>query len=47
MSIVPRAPYGSLLKGNPLGNKPATAPKAGPSPVAKAKPKKGKQGGRK
>lgn len=42
MSIVPRAPYGSLLKGNPLGAKQDAALKAEKSKPTKApKPKKG------
>ena len=41
MSIVPRAPFGSLLKGNPLGNKPA--PKPEKDKPAKAGSKKGKR----
>lgn len=44
MSITPRAPYGSLLKGNPLGIKTGAAAKDAP----KAKPaKRGKKAKRK
>lgn len=42
MSIVPRAPYGSLLKGNPLGAKQDAAPKDEKSKDRK-KPKKDKR----
>jgi hypothetical protein len=41
MTRTPRVPIGSMLKGNPLGNKPRA--KAAP----KGKPTKPKKGGRK
>lgn len=42
MTRTPRVPMGSMLKGNPLGNKPSAA-----KPETKDKPAKVKKGGRK
>lgn len=46
MTRTQRVPYGSMLKGNPLGIKSA-GPQPAPKPEPKAKPAKAKKGARK